>query len=294
MVRCSTKLEAELSKHVCDLTLLSWGDRILAGEYLRHSRFRQAVNFSHDDNLLSIVTPEVGGGPLNVVLSDIADVETDHVIFRNDSVQIGETSFALNADCFYSSAIGIPADFQPAFFHSRLALFKWFLRTNAPSDSLCFLFDEHEQPSTASIFDVALAARFRNGCRLLKESQWLEGVQLVKGLGRGLTPSGDDFICGLLVALHLRRALFGQDTFDLCERVFHAAVSNNPFSTAYLRCAKDGRVFDKLKQTLLSVFSSDDAVLAADIQRLVRVGGTTGIDLAVGLIFGLETSPAIL
>ena len=53
------------------MQVLSIGDRIVEGRHRIHSRFRRAVNFVYDRRLVSLVAPDVGAGPINIVVDEL-------------------------------------------------------------------------------------------------------------------------------------------------------------------------------------------------------------------------------
>ena len=123
---------------------------------------------------------------------------------------------------------------------------------------------------------------------MIAEGKILAGVSILKGIGRGLTPSGDDFISGLLFALNVRGLLGVQNVQSLIEEIFAAAKTDNPLSMAFMRSARDGRPFEKLKYMISSLAGSDTKELVRRTLDLLTVGATSGADIAVGLLIGLE------
>lgn len=111
---------------------------------------------------------------------------------------------------------------------------------------------------------------------------------MIKGLGRGLTPQGDDFIAGLLFALQVRGRVSGKCVEREIRAIGEAAGSGNPFSRAMLECAARGRAFERLKSLIVALFEGDGTMIKACITELTAIGATSGADIAAGLAFGLE------
>lgn len=105
-------------------------------------------------------------------------------------------------------------------------------------------------------------------------------VASLVGLGPGLTPSGDDFFCGAMTALHhlgepvLARRLAAV-VLPVAER------DTSLISFAYLRCAAQGHASAVLFDALDSVFRGGDA-LEARLDAVHAVGHTSGWDSLVG------------
>ena len=112
-------------------------------------------------------------------------------------------------------------------------------------------------------------------------------LQKFIGLGGGLTPSGDDFIGGMLIALvgagHQKAA------DDICETIMPVARKrSNRISVAHLDCASQGVASLPLHHLLNAVLcgrSTEVARLAKDINQ---IGHTSGWDIAAGMLFALE------
>jgi hypothetical protein len=102
------------------------------------------------------------------------------------------------------------------------------------------------------------------------------------GLGRGLTPAGDDVIAGLLTGLHA----IGHR--QLARRIGDRALQNQTttLSADLLRLACDGHACLEVLAVLAALHRSDVPVSAA-MDRLLSVGHTSGTDLATGMTIGL-------
>ncbi|MEE9274570.1 MAG: DUF2877 domain-containing protein [bacterium] len=102
------------------------------------------------------------------------------------------------------------------------------------------------------------------------------------GLGPGLTPSGDDFVGGALIAL---RALgFGTAADRLAAWALSiAGVGTGRISRAHLACAARGEGAAALHETLAALLGPHpDAALAAPLRNLDAIGHTSGWDALAG------------
>jgi hypothetical protein len=108
-------------------------------------------------------------------------------------------------------------------------------------------------------------------------------VEVLIGLGNGLTPSGDDFLGGVMIALHRvgRADLAGA----LARRVMASATQGTSvISAAYLRCAAAGQGFAVLFDALDCVLAGEGARLDARLDAIAEVGHTSGWDSLAGSI----------
>jgi hypothetical protein len=269
--------------------LVSYGDWIAPGEYRFHSRFRRAINFIGVDTMVSIVDESVGAGPLNIVMENLDAWGGEHLIFQADYFELSGVRIACDPAATYNSAIEISCSILPGQLPANLACFKDTLRDLASPQSLTFLLDKNDRNAGAT-FNDALRMRFVTAGRRISEGRFAAGVSEIKGLGCGLTPSGDDFIAGLLIALHVRQKLTGDDVSSQIATVASASNTANPFSQTFLNCAAQGRVFDRFKRVVLSLFAANSLQIETCTVDLLRIGATSGADMAVGLILGLESN----
>lgn len=101
------------------------------------------------------------------------------------------------------------------------------------------------------------------------------------GLGPGLTPSGDDFLCGAMAALHYLGR--GEVARRLAERVLPAAQSGTSLiSACYLRCAAQGEASEVLFNALGCVVAGGDSDLDTHLDAVDAVGHTSGWDSLAG------------
>jgi len=124
--------------------------------------------------------------------------------------------------------------------------------------------------------------------------QWNAAAQelcALVGLGIGLTPSGDDFLCGLLAGLlwmggptlPMHRALSTQLAADLTR--------TNPISAAFLDCALRGQ-FSEAMIRFFALSADSSAKETETCEANFRaIGHTSGFDSLFGILYAL-TLPA--
>jgi hypothetical protein len=261
----------------------SYGDYLSNGTYSIHSRFNNVINFISEDFLISIVAEEIGAGPLNIVVSGF-DLNNIH------SLMIEEESYVLN-DIKYDFEIAkrvdstIKRDFiNIKKFLSNLKVFENCLSDNSPPKSLTFLMNEERKSNFKTSFEKEFLKKFKSGEEQIFSSNCIDGIKKIKGLGFGFTPSGDDFICGLLLGMNIACQFFQYELTNKINEIFFAAKGGNPISNAYLLCAKQGLMFEKFKKLVFSILYLDDKKVIESTERLCAVGATSGADMGVGFL----------
>lgn len=115
-----------------------------------------------------------------------------------------------------------------------------------------------------------------------------EAVGRLIGRGEGLTPLGDDVLCGWLAA---HRA------YDVATPHVDAAVraglaTTTLLSATLLDCALEGEVLPELGEWLSAVGTPDPRRLAERTDALLAVGATSGAGLIAGALLALDALAA--
>ena len=133
---------------------------------------------------------------------------------------------------------------------------------------------------------AGLAGAVRSG----DAAQTGAAVRGLIGLGPGATPSGDDFLIGLLAALWGAPGEHGL----MAQTVAHAVTAELPgrttwFSEQWLRCAARGEVAEPVADAVEAALTASTSRRVADaFRRLCDMGETSGTDTAVGVALGIE------
>ncbi|MGD9782783.1 MAG: DUF2877 domain-containing protein [Kiritimatiellia bacterium] len=241
------------------MNALSIGDRVRPGTYAVRARFaRSALLLGEADRALFVVDPTIGAGPLNLV------VDAPRVAAAGESLAIPRRG---NAPRFDSA--------MPRLLRAEraklLRVLESTLPRHAPAESLVSLFFPGQrlarlQQARNALFQAAFA-HFASG-------RLKAGVRLIRGCGEGLTPSGDDFLCGWMLACRLR----GNPA--LAKSILKHALGRNPVSNAFLSVSAQGRVNVAVQRLLESPAS-------ARVQAVCAFGHSSGADLLCGLRYGL-------
>ena len=121
------------------------------------------------------------------------------------------------------------------------------------------------------------------------------------GLGEGLTPSGDDFIGGLLFSNFVLRETYTQyqgfTRSDVASFVLDSRNRTNLISYAMLEDLASGHTFDTLHRFINALLTDQHLENAHNLAlELVRIGHSTGWDLLTGvwttICFGTSSSSA--
>jgi hypothetical protein len=145
----------------------------------------------------------------------------------------------------------------------------------------------------------------------LSPSAAVYAAERLIGLGSGLTPAGDDFLCGFLAARRSLAARHGTGRHFLDEfgRLLGDVLRRtNDISGAFLSSAASGRfscallAFADAIRAEVSAFAASgglaaqidegEGALAEAVATLCTIGHSSGLDAAEGFLYGLGTGGA--
>lgn len=253
--------------------------------------FERSAYIDFDGQLLCVGGRELRCGPLNALVeSDDAVAEWLATLKPGEHVggtwpQFRSTGARLDfgrATRWHPPHPALPID------RNRLARGIVAMRSAAqgrtPADGLAFLVARIDGATP-------LAQPGRNAANALHD--WLthdgthtdlsrvQALRELIGLGPGLTPSGDDFLGGALVALHAlgkvdRARALADWLLPLCTQATH------PISVAHLAAAAHGEGGEALHACLVALAEGRDADEALD--AIASVGHTSGWDALAGAL----------
>ena len=116
---------------------------------------------------------------------------------------------------------------------------------------------------------------------LIPRSPDNESVAALLGLGPGLTPSGDDFLGGMLIALHVCGEIIVQK--QLYIPIAALLETTGPVSRAHLQAAAIGEGSEALHRVFYALLKADVVKLASEVDAIDRIGHTSGWDALAGI-----------
>jgi hypothetical protein len=120
----------------------------------------------------------------------------------------------------------------------------------------------------------------------------MEQTNSLIGLGEGLTPSGDDFVGGLLFCMNILRSVYpiflDMEFPDLPDFIENITASTNIISYTFMRDHAEGCAIDTLHQLVNAILTGQPMDNFRQIaSELLHIGHSTGWDLFAGLLTGM-------
>lgn len=262
-----------------------------------HSAFRRAVNIAClcCGDLHTLVTDELDDGPNSLVVATEDFLAVG--ICQGDSVRAGGGSLAIAGKAVVNVAgaaiwrTPMPASYCVGdLLRRRLAEAEaaiW--RSGTPGG-----FIEGMANTEVARFTTRMLHEAADGLALALGRGDIEAAlghaSRLIGLGPGLTPSGDDFLVGLLAARALcrRQDDVGSDRFALGVARL-AKAETNPISYAAIAKAARGEVRERVARFIIALCSTTDAPLPPALAQVLAIGSSSGTEIAFGVIRGLAS-----
>jgi hypothetical protein len=270
-----------------------------------------------DGSVISLVLPQIGNGPLNVVVDgvpgDFAFIAAGTPCFVvGNRLQVGGMAVSLKGvDVWESRPNWERLRVSRIAIAKRLFLVQTTAQHHAPEDSLLALlskpapskpggqlpsksswrgtnhcYDPSRSPRLGPISAIQASARrgavaIQNGW--MGEKAWLQsGAAQLAGLGGGLTPAGDDFLMGVMMWAWLAHPT----PHHLCDNLLEAAVPRTTtLSAAFLLAAAQGECNAPWHCLFTSLEHGTGGQLAAATRTVLAYGHTSGADALAGFLW---------
>lgn len=123
--------------------------------------------------------------------------------------------------------------------------------------------------------------------RLMMFKQWptLEVMKQFVGLGIGLTPSGDDFLLGLFSVFHYYHTSEWRLVLEYKDDLLQY-IKERTTSVSYHMLKQ--MIYGQTNEALKTVIEKGPDMTLKDLETFLHIGSTSGTDMLVGVLVGLE------
>lgn len=261
-----------------------------------HSVYKSTVNLAVDGALFSLQCAARGRTPLSLCaelsaeeLAGLGIQRGDAAFFSADGLTLGSAFFSAEQARFWDPCLAGAFSGCRAWNPKTAAALPGLLRAAAGGGGFGGAALPDYDPGGDRIQQRARGA-VDAVCRFAGEADWLsaarESASLI-GLGIGLTPSGDDFNCGMLAALFSLGALPAASALrkELIRAVLPAADGTNDISREFLLRACAGE-FSQAVRALLECLAgfAPAAALPEAAAALLALGHSSGLDTLNGIV----------
>ncbi|HCW0177668.1 TPA: DUF2877 domain-containing protein [Citrobacter freundii] len=235
--------------------------RLPDGEWRRHSRFTQAINFCRPDGeLLTLLRHGKGMGPTGILLST---TQFPHVEQIEWLIKQGNTLRGQNIEICPRRILQFPMN--------SIAIVPVDLSLCAHDSGLCGALN---QPLHTMLHYSEVVKQLDCWyCGMTPDWSWLIGC------GPGLTPSGDDMLTGMLAVLYA--AGFSEQLQFFLPPAVQLAKLTTSVSCSYLNSARVGEFSTSVQKVIRGLQPGRESYFA--IAHLLAVGHTSGADILLGI-----------
>lgn len=249
--------------------------------------FKKSCNLINEEgDIFSLVSPIIRNGPFSAVLTSdnftSAIQSSDKVSIENNILRVGTLTFDAGKATEWESRINwSQLNNKKAQLLDSTFFIEQLIKGNAPSASFAELvlpiprnFDANDvifQKAEASILELF------DGLGIGKSMAMRNGAKSLAGLGIGLTPAGDDFLVGLMLALFAWEK--DEKALEISSILAQESMPlTNSISAAWLRATSLGEAGESWHDLVAAIAQDQKEKLAEAVMRILPTGHTSGAD----------------
>jgi hypothetical protein len=254
-----------------------------------HSRYEHSLNFEYGDILVSVTDRAEPYSPFGVnlpgwSLAGIKRLERKNgdLLAINDAIEM-----TLTPDQIYRSDLKSALGGHGSIPRQRIERLKSLLLARTESNPMARAMSGIGASKKDPAFERELLRQFSLAWGMLKRKRWSEAASGFRGRGWGSTPSGDDFLAGLLLGLRLREQSERKKLSKIVGGIYVASKSKNPLVNTFLHQAERGWA-DSDYRGLISSLADGSSGLEGWVGRIVSRGSSSGADGLLGFLAAWE------
>ena len=266
------------------MNILNFGDCIKNGKYKLHSKFKSVHNYTNNRDLVSLVSKEVGRGPNNIVLNNFPELAEQILVISNQQLSIGNTALHIKQveprlkEDIYINDITILL--------SRIKILSDNISDKISPKSLGFLLFPKNEIFFKTTFEKVLLTHVKQAVQNISIEKLPTITKHMKGVGFGLTPSGDDFNCGILYALNYLNEILSRNFSEIIKDCYSNSIGNNLISNTFLKFAYSNNYYENFYELLKALKQNND--ISHYVNKVISSGQTSGSDMLTGFILTIK------
>ena len=242
------------------------------------SRFARAATLIETGSdpggqLIALTLPSLGNGPFSIVLDAPPDWFAQLVLQQPAQVDaewltLGSWRIPLQqAECWEPTLPVVPlAFYQTPWLPPLLQPYAAWPPRVVTTNAILHHMAQHLAQGAQALQQALISGR-----------ELAPAVSQLAGLGSGLTPAGDDYLLGVMVALWLLRRRTGLATMAQV-----AAPRTTQLSAAFLSAAAQGQLMESWHSLSTALAQGNRAACAAALTTLAAFGASSGRDALAG------------
>lgn len=268
------------------MKILNFGNCIKNGNYKLHSKFKNVHNYANNKEIISLVSTQIGNGPNNIVLNDFPLQAEQTLTVSNSIISIGNNALQIylteklqseNTYIYCKSELIVGIEILSNEIFDKIS-----------PQSLGFLLFPENEIFFQTSFEKAFFKRIKQITKDFKLENLPTISKSMKGLGFGLTPSGDDFNCGILYALNYLNKIKDADFSEIIEECYLNSIGNNLISNTFLKFAYSNKYYENFYNLLKALNQNNKNEISYYANKIIGSGHTSGSDMLTGFILTIK------
>lgn len=251
-----------------------------------HSIFQNGINIKTKDGLVFIGNDKNGALPFGIHLRQrdirkIIDINRKSIFeYRKEKNRLISGDLVIDLNNAYS-------------YESKMSE----KRVTIRNTTLSFLLHKIENMNFETGLDMTLSEILAEDNLLIdglknaivsQDNRYIKNNLLkIIGRGKGLTPSGDDLLIGLIWANDIRR-IFSEESISALKELIVEEGLTTDVSTSYYKAALTGRYSSRLIDLCNALINIDRLEIEKQILQIIEYGHTSGRDILSGIALGIN------
>jgi hypothetical protein len=250
-----------------------------------HSIFKNGINIEGSSGLVFIGTDINGKLPFGIHLNQpnielLVNIDRDTMFEFNKELETLVTTnyvIELNKAEIYSSKL--PRD-KKDISHIGLSSLLNYIREMNIFTGLDMTIEDMLLDNEGLIYRLKTSV-------ISRDEEYINGVlKSIIGRGKGLTPSGDDLLIGLLWINEISGILSKEFLNRLKQLIFQGGLTTD-VSINYYKSAFKGDYSSSLIDLCYSIIEFNEEEIRINLENIIQYGHTSGADLLSGIALGL-------
>ena len=269
------------------MNILNFGDCIKNGNYRLHSKFKSVHNYTNSIEMISLVSTKVGKGPNNIVLNHFPLQAEQTLTVSNSTISIGNNALHIDLAEKLQREENIYIYYKPELI-AGIEMLSNKISDKISPQSLGFLLFPDNEIFFQTTFEKAFLAHVKNAVQNISIENLPKITKNMKGVGFGLTPSGDDFNCGILYALNYLNVIMNKDYSEIIEECYLNSIGTNLISNTFLKFAYSNKYYENFYNLLKAIKQNNKNEISYYANKIIGSGHTSGSDMLTGFTLTIK------
>lgn len=264
------------------------GNLLPKGKFELHSTFKNVVNLVNEkQQILSFADDEKYLNPNTIIINSVGLPIIKKAWLDENKIEILGKFYFFNEIEKFNSFLDFKS-IKDIDLKTKITKFENDYLQRFNPKSLRFLIDEKHEQNFETSFEKAFVKHMKSAFNEIQNGDFYAGISKMKGAGFGLTPSGDDFIAGMLYAYDVLKHLQGTEIYADIDKIREIATSKNPISNSLIYYASKGAYYKRFKD-FSEAFLYNEQNLDKAFNNLIEIGETSSSDMLTGFLIQLSS-----